>query len=348
MIRLLLLFPLLLMKICAFAQDDPAVRARIIFIGDAGQIDSSQTAVIRDAVTRILPGKTKVMYLGDNIYPYGMGLKGSAEEEETKAILRSQFVPFRSRSVPVYFTPGNHDWDRSGKNGLAKIKQQSAFLAAQQDSLLRLVPADGCPDPVAIPVTDELTMIAFDSEWWLFPHQKKDASNLCKCNTKEEVLSKLKELVAMNRNKIILLAAHHPFMTYGDHGGYKKIPLVGGLYRSFRSVFPSREDTNHPRYKEMIHEINKGLEGAPNVIHFSGHDHGLQLIKDRYIQVVSGSGAKQSNVVKGPKSLFADSRHGYVTADLLDSRQVKLTFFGREEREVEQLFTVIIETNASD
>ena len=34
----------------------------------------------------------------------------------------------RSKGAPVYFIPGNHDWDKGGKNGLAKIKQEWYYL----------------------------------------------------------------------------------------------------------------------------------------------------------------------------------------------------------------------------
>ena len=113
-----------------------------------GEIDNQQGGVIGTASGYILPGKTTVLYLGDNVYPTGMGLPGSADEEGTKNILRAQYQPMRSKGAPVYFIPGNHDWDRMGKQGLEKIKAQWSFLNAQQDSLLKLVAGKWLPpDP---------------------------------------------------------------------------------------------------------------------------------------------------------------------------------------------------------
>jgi UDP-2,3-diacylglucosamine pyrophosphatase LpxH len=51
----------------------------------------------------------------------------------------------RSKGAPVYFIPGNHDWDRMGTDGLQKIKLQWQYLNDQNDSLLKMVPANGCP-----------------------------------------------------------------------------------------------------------------------------------------------------------------------------------------------------------
>ncbi|MCH5717939.1 metallophosphoesterase family protein [Niabella hibiscisoli] len=192
---------------------------RVILIGDAGEINHEQTTVIPDAAAKVLPGITSVFYLGDNVYPRGMGLPGTKAEGEGKAILRSQFGPLRAKGAPVYFLPGNHDWDRMGKQGLAKVKAQSNFIAAQNDSLLKLIPANGCPDPVEIALGDEAVVIAYDSEWWLFPYNKENKDAECDCDTETEVLEKLAGLFWKNKDKLILLASHHPFRSYGVHGG---------------------------------------------------------------------------------------------------------------------------------
>ena len=47
---------------------DPVLQ-RIILIGDAGEMDAIQKAVIANAAEKILAGKTSVIYLSDNIYP---------------------------------------------------------------------------------------------------------------------------------------------------------------------------------------------------------------------------------------------------------------------------------------
>jgi hypothetical protein len=322
-----------------------SIRHRIIFIGDAGEIDKQQQAVIPDAASHIIPGKTTVLYLGDNIYPKGMGLPGSTDEERTKNILQSQYQPMRSKGAPVYFIPGNHDWDKMGKNGLAKIKRQWEFLNEQNDPLLQLVPANGCPDPVEINVDDSLTIIAFDSEWWLFPFSKANPEADCDCTTKDEVITKFNELFYKNRYKVILLASHHPFESYGIHGGhfplkdhlfpltnvnknlYIPLPVVGSLYPILRSVFSNPEDLRHPLYKDMIRRIEGVFGNYPNLIHVAGHEHGLQFIKDKQIQVVSGAGAKNTYAHKGSHSLFANAVQGYVIADLLTGNVMRFTYF---------------------
>ncbi|RYE13176.1 MAG: hypothetical protein EOP51_30225, partial [Sphingobacteriales bacterium] len=313
--------------------------------------------VLTHATSKLLPGKSMVMYLGDNIYPRGMGLPGSPEQKETEAILRSQYKSFRDKGAPVYFIPGNHDWDRMGPLGLAKIKRQWAFLEEQRDSLLKAVPRDGCPDPVEINLSDSLTIIAFDSEWWVYTYNKDNPDAQCDCNTKEDIINRMRELFAKNRGKVILLASHHPFQTYGTHGGnfelkdhifpltavnhnlYIPLPVVGSLYPILRTLFINPEDTGHPLYKDMINQVDGVFNGYPDLVHVAGHEHGLQFIKDKQVQVVSGAGAKRTYTKKGKHSLFADATQGYVTADLLQGNRMLFTYYTVENYAVKQAFT---------
>jgi hypothetical protein len=340
-----------------FAQD--SIKARVILIGDAGEMDEQQKLVIPDAASRILLNKTTVFYLGDNIYPHGMGLPGSSEEDLTKQILRSQYEPMRAGGASVYFIPGNHDWDRMGPEGLAKIKAQWKFINDQHDPLLAVIPANGCADPVAIPVGDSLAVLAMDSEWWLFPFDKKNPEAECNSLTPRDVTRALRVMRYQNRNKVILLATHHPFQSYGTHGGYFPlkdhlfpltavnknlyipIPVVGSIYPLYRKVFPNEEDLRNPLYKGMIRDVDKVFEGFPNMIHVSGHEHGLQYIVDldtKQIQIVSGGGAKENHTIKGKHSLFGVASQGYVVADLLPGNDVRFTYYVYHDGRIQQDF----------
>ncbi len=329
------------------AQD--SIRHRIILIGDAGAIDEQQKVVIGNAVQKIITGKTTVLYLGDNIYYRGMGIDGGADEEAGKKILQSQFQPMRNGGAAVYFVPGNHDWDKSGKLGLEKIKRQWSFLEEQNDPLLKLVPGNGCPDPYEIKVSDSLTIIAYDSEWWLFPFDKRNPDADCACKTKDDVIERFEELVYKNRYKVILVASHHPLQSYGTHGGYYSLkdhlfpltvanknlyiplPVIGSLYPLLRNTFTNPEDLHHPEYKNMIRRVNTVFNGFPNVLYSAGHEHGLQFIKGKQTQIVSGSGSRESYVKKGKYSLYAQKKPGFVTADLLAHNDVRITYYSGDD-----------------
>lgn len=339
------------------AQD--SVKHRVIFIGDAGEMNPAQRESLKNAAKHVIAGKTTVMYLGDNVYPKGMGLPGSREEETTKQILQSQFQPMRKMGAAVYFIPGNHDWDKMGPNGLAKIIRQGEYLAEQNDSLLKMIPPNGCPDPIAVKLTDQLTIIAFDSEWWLFPYQKQNPEAECDCKTKDDVIGRMQELLEENRGKVILFADHHPLQSYGAHGGYFSwknhifpltalnknlylpLPVIGSLYPFLRSTFLSPEDLKHPSYQDMIKKINGVFGAYPNLTYVAGHDHGLQLIKSDQLnlQIVSGGGAKHSANKKGKNSLFQESAQGYVTADLLLNNDMRYDYYVYTDGGVKKVYS---------
>lgn len=338
----------------ASAQDD--VKYRVILIGDAGEMNTGQLQSLKSAANHVIKGKTTTLFLGDNIYPTGMGLPGDRNVEETEQILKSQFEPMRANGAAVYFIPGNHDWDKSGPNGLAKIQAQGEFLASFNDPLLKLIPENGCPNPVAINLTDKLTVIAYDSEWWLFPYDKTNPD--CECNTRDQVTMRMRELLDQNKGKMIILASHHPFQSYGVHGGYYTfknhlfpltslnknlyipLPVIGSLYPFLRTTFVNPEDMGHPLYKEMIEKVNGVFGDIPNVVYAAGHEHGLQLIKNKQLQIVSGAGAKHSPNKLGKNSLFHSYESGYVVADQLMNNDMRYEYYTYNDAEgVRKVFT---------
>ncbi|MEO6732629.1 MAG: BamA/TamA family outer membrane protein [Ferruginibacter sp.] len=321
-----------------------AVQNRIILIGDAGEINVEQKAVLQDAMQNAIAGKTMVLFLGDNIYPRGMQVAGDKKLPSTEDILRSQYEAFRKAGIPVYFVPGNHDWDKSGPKGLEKIVRASQWLRAQNDSLLQMIPADGCPGPYELNISDNLVLITMDSEWWLYPFRKTNEDADCECKTKRDVLGKLNDIIQRNRTRAVIFATHHPFTTYGPHGGYYNLidhvfpftnlnknlyipmPVIGSLYPLLRVVFPSPEDVKNVLYKDMKKNVDDILKLHPNVIHVAGHEHALQLIEGAVPELVSGAGSRYTPVKKGRGSLYARSAIGYVIADMLADKSTRLTF----------------------
>jgi hypothetical protein len=344
----------------ASGQKKDNIITRTILIGDAGEVDSAQVQVIRSATNLVLKEKTTVLFLGDNIYPRGMALPGTTDQEQTREILRSQFEPLRATGAKVYFLPGNHDWDKSGPQGLEKVKAAWKFISDQRDSALTMLPPNGCPDPQEIRLSADLTIIVFDSEWWLFPYEKENKAASCKCNTSRDVLEEFERIYNNNRGKIILLASHHPFQSYGNHGGhftlmqhlfplrdlnsalYVPLPVLGSLVALARTIKPAKEDLSHHVYKKMISQIDSVFAGYKNLIHIAGHEHGLQFInrKENY-QIVSGSGAKHSHVVKGKYALYVEASPGYVIADQLSDKNIRFTYYKLTDTGVIATFTFL-------
>lgn len=336
---------LLYILICTlpFVANAQSITKRIILIGDAGEVNTKQSSVIHKAAELIKKDSTLMFFLGDNVYPSGMGLEGIEKEEGIKS-LNSQFEPFRKEDVPVYFLAGNHDWNVSRPGGLEKLKAQGDYLRSKNDHHLQLIPTAGQPGPVSIPVNDELMIIAYDSEYWLYPYHSADIDLV---KQRAVFIDQLKQLFEANKDKTVLVLSHHPMITYGEHSLafdwrqhifplrklnsnlYIPLPIVGSLYPLSRAtIYGSDEDYPSKKYQELVHDIAEARGNQSNVIYASGHDHGLQFItKDDIVQIVSGSGSKTSFIVNNENLKFKYQKQGFCVFDYLDNGDILLAYY---------------------
>lgn len=319
----------------AIAQD--SIRYRVIFISEDERGNEQEKELFQHAANNVLAKKTLVVYLDDNKYLQGKVPADKKEGQAARNKLRSQYELMKLKGATVYFISANQDWNKMGQEGDAGKKDT--------DSLLNIVPGNVCPDPVEISLTDSLMIIAFNSQWWLFPSDYDNLDDSCECKTKADVIANLDELRYKNKDKFILFASLYPFQSYGVNGSrstlkdhlfpltaviknlYVPMPAIGSLYPFFRSTFTTPTNLKHPLYKDMVKNIDDVFSNFPNLVHVSGRDDGLQLIKDKKLQVVSGEGNSHANTRKGKHTLFADARPGYTIIDILENNNLQFIFY---------------------
>lgn len=311
---------LVLAPVMGWSQRLPAdsVVHRLILIGDAGRLHEGKNAVI-DAVTaqyNFDNYRTTLLYLGDNIYPNGLPDEQSANYDGKAAVLRYQVAPGLGKKSNVILIPGNHDWDQGGPDGWAAIRRQGNWLKNLNAPNIRLLPADGCPGPEEVPLGNNMVLIVFDTQWALHPYDKPGLDSDCPCRNESEAQARFSDLLYRNRDKAIVLATHHPFRTYGVHGGYYTLkqhlfpltefnknlfiplPLIGSLYPLGRGTFGNIQDTRHPLFRRVVYGIEKATANTPNLVFVAGHDHSQQHIVDRGRHyIVSGSGTNREPVL---------------------------------------------------
>jgi len=343
------LFAIVLLSIKAIsslAQND-TIQARIVLIGDAGSLQNGKHPVV-DAVRKDikLDSFTSILFLGDNLYTWGLPDDAFSNYIVSKSILDSQVSIAAGTSAKVYFMPGNHDWDREGPNGWAAIVRQERYIDLLGNKNVKYYPENGCPGPVEIPITKDVVLVIFDSQWWLHEYDKPGVESDCDCKTEDEVLNRLDDIVNRNSKKLILFACHHPFKSYGIHGGYFTwkqhifpltdlkpnlyipLPVIGSIYPITRSVFGTPQDLHHPVYANMIRDLSTILKQHSNVVFISGHEHNLQFIKDSsYYYIVSGSGTNKTRVSANKKELFGADENGFATLEISKNKNVRVDFY---------------------
>lgn len=341
----------------AIGQAD-SIQARVILIGDAGAflsgtktVDAGATGGKHPVITAVkkqmkLDKKTVIVYLGDNLYKEGLPDDQTLGYQQAKAVLDTQISINSGTGARVIFIPGNHDWNNGGPHGWEAILREQEYIDRLANSSVQFFPKGGCPGPVEIPVSDDVTLVVMDTQWWLHESDKPGVESDCEYKTKDEVLVQLEDILQKNSRKLVIFACHHPFKSYGIHGGnfnlkqhifpftemnprlYIPLPIIGSIYPITRGIFGTIQDLPHPQYQNMVNEITKVLKGHPNVIHVSGHEHSLQLIQDsgrNYI--VSGSACKTTRVNNGRKALYAEKVLGFATLEVSKNKNVDFSIY---------------------
>ncbi len=344
----------------AYGQDtarDPVVR-RLFLVGDAGTLINGHQPVCDWLRAHVDWNDTANMliYLGDNIYPGGMPPEGSASREEAIRILGDEVSVVAGKKAKAFFVPGDHDWREGRSGGWQQLRNEETYLDSTGMANVEMLPKDGCPGPVALPVGDKMVLVFMDSEWWL--QQEDDRPGLrssCDCRDEKSIVDALKDIVSTYPDKLIVLAMHHPFYTHGEHGGYFTfeqhifpltdwssglyipLPVIGSVYPLARGVFGNVQDTRNPRYKELREQVEAVIKGHPNIVHVAGHEHTLQLLgQDSVYYIVSGAGATTARVKMGDHSLFARSDQGFAVIEQCESGRSAIKFYTVDAKDLDQ------------
>jgi hypothetical protein len=343
--KLILFLSFIFSSSVLFAQTD-TIESRIVLIGDAGQLVNGRTPVINAIKQKIpLDNKTVVIYLGDNIYPEGLPDDQMYSYGGFKAALDSQAAILVGTKARGYFIPGNHDWENGGATGYDRIRNQQRYIDGIASNI-QFLPKEGCPGPVEVSVSENVTMIIVDSHWWLHEHDKPGLESDCSTKSEAEVLAQIEDIIARNARKLIVFASHHPFKSYGIHGGnfhlkqhifpltdmnpnlWIPLPLIGSIYPITRSVFGTIQDLPHPWYQNMVKQFSKEVKKAPHAIFVAGHEHNLQLIKDSsFYYIVSGAGCKNTRVNSNKKTIFSEDRKGFAVLTISKNKNVTTDFY---------------------
>ncbi len=259
-----------------------------------------------------------VVILGD--IAYELGLPDSAKKGYSEAArdLNQVLQTFSDYKGRVIFLPGNHDWANGKKQGWESVKNEEKYIEQHLGRGNVYMPDGGCPGPVEVELTPDITLIVFDSQWWFQKNEKPGGNGECGFSEKGEIFIQIEDALRRNRDKKVIFATHHPLYSVGEHGGHFPasyllfpllevqgwiyIPLPGFIYTGYRKYLGNIQDFAHPEYKAFRETMLNILKKYPNVIYAAGHEHNLQYLeKDSLHHIVSGAGGKATYIARKKK-----------------------------------------------
>ena len=301
---------------------------KVFLIGDCGKAIADPLnpalCLLRSQLEKA-DENTTLVYLGDNIYEFGLLPENHPERKESENHLNAQLALAKAFPGRTMVVPGNHDWNRSKTGGWEAVKRQQAYVEAQLGAE-SFLPQGGCPGPVLVPLGENVLMMVIDSEWWL--HKSKDKPNgpNSDCETKNDkaFITGFFKTLLDHPDHHILVVAHHPVYSNGNHGGKFSagthfVPVFGSLYALLRQ-FVTRQDIQHPRNKRYRSIMRSGAKLHNKFVYVSGHEHSLQYFEkpDGHF-IVSGAGTKNSYVEKGHGAGFAHRENGFAILNYYDN-----------------------------
>lgn len=344
--------------------DSSHVRYSVFLIGDVGKpiakADGGEPSLNYLRKKILAAGnRSSTVFLGDNVYEYGLPPEGALDRKESERRLTDQLDVLRGYAGEKYMVPGNHDWKQGLSGGLDQVKRQQLFVedymgkdsadfAYTGDFYL---PRDGCPGPFEVRVQDDVVLIMINSQWFLQtrPEEKPYGGNSgCGVADETDFFTQLEDVIQRNKEKNIMVIAHHPLQSDGIHGGYFTIgdhifplsivfkyafiplPVIGSIYPFARKYGGVSQDIPHPLYQAY----KKGLEDIfakyPNIVYAAGHEHNLQYFKTpTYHQIISGAGCKTQHVKPGASAdaNFSDKEKGFARVNYYDDGEVWTEFW---------------------
>lgn len=338
----------------------------LFLIGDAGEPVSEgfePTFLALTAQTSVRPKNSTIVFLGDNIYPRGLPDTGAADRKEMERRLIEQIRIAERSGAEAVFVPGNHDWEYQRENGLAAIRREEDFIRSLRLPNVRLLPQNGSPGPAVKDVDDRLRIIAIDTQWWLHQYAKPFYSgDSTEEMTKVRFLDSLAASIRTAGGRNVVVAAHHPLETHGEHGGYfdwkdhlfplrklvpwlwLPLPGIGSLYPVSRMLGISVQDLAGEGNVEMRKVLDSLFAEVPILVYAAGHEHTLQILtgKNANLNIISGKGIiKHSEALTTGTNTIAATRHeGFQRMDLLLDGRIRIGMIDCSSGEAVEVFSM--------
>jgi hypothetical protein len=196
-------------------------------------------------------------------------------------------------------------------------------------------------------VDTRLRIVALDTQWWLHAYAKPlHPTSSCPEDSEAEVVDALRLAIEGAGDRRVVVVGHHPLASGGTHGGnfgwrdhifplrakrswlWIPLPGIGSAYPLARRRGVSDQDLSGALNIRMREAIGGVFAKAAPLVYAAGHEHNLQVFKQKGAEylLVSGTGfyGHTSRVKADENTLYAARASGFMRLDLSPTGEVRL------------------------
>ena len=312
----------------------------LFLVGDIGANENKvNESDIVDLIKSQLSQNSKnqsVVFLGNSLFKNGLPSENSSEFNRTDKLVEDCIVKLKENTDKVYFIPGNEEWYDGHDHTVSALQSVEDYLQSKVGGKNIFVPSNGCGEPKVVKLTDDLLLLLMDSQWVL---QGDDSENRkrsgCEIDNELQLVTYIQQILAKNKNKNVIVAAHHPVHSNGKTGGNYNaashllpVPVLGSFITGVKKLGGGQQKFGHPQYEAYRSAIELAFGNFEGVIHASAGDKNLQYhTQGDNHYVVAGSGSDVDFVRKGGTADFAVMKKGFAKITHTKDLELWLQFY---------------------
>jgi hypothetical protein len=211
-----------------------------------------------------------------------------------------------------------------------------------------------------VDVGRRLRLVLLDTQWWLHGGPKPGPGSGCRAADESAVADSLRADLTRAEGRAVVVAAHHPLESAGEHGGFFGIedhlfplravrrwlwvplPGLGSIYPLARQNGISNQDQTGPVNRRMREMLEAAMHDHPPLVWASGHEHNLEVLegtRPRWL-LVSGAGiyGHEGPAFRRTAMRFGSDDAGFMRIEFLADGRARLGVLAvdREGRSTER------------
>ena len=321
---------------------DPSnIDYELFLVGDIGS--ESNTSLESSNIVDLIKSQLKdngvkksVVFLGNTFGESGFPDAESPEYLKVDQSIERCIRELKTHTDKVYFIPGSSEWYDGHDYTVSAINQVEDYIQSKVSDKNIFVPSNGCGEPKLVKLSDDLLLVLMDSQWVLQGDDSEERKRSgCDIDDELELITYLQQILARNKSKNVIIAAHHPVYSNGVTGGnygaashLLPLPILGSIITGVKRISGGPQKFGHPQYEAYRSVINQALLNFEGVIHASAHDKSMQYhFQNNNHFIVSGSGADVNFARKGETADFSYMKQGFTKITHTKDQELWLDFY---------------------